>query len=361
MEQGPIRGDPALTNGMRPTGVGGQIRIEELIALNDEIAALVRAGVPLERGLLDLGVDVRGRLGKISRRLGERMAAGRSLPEALEEEGPGLPGLYRAIVEAGLRSGHLPSALEGLAGFARGLADLRRIIGLAMLYPLMVLVLAYGLFLAFVVELAPRFSRFFDAMHLPINESSAFLARLGETAIYWGPIPPLLLLFWGIGWARSTRLGGLIGWLPGMRRLLADARATLYAEMLALLIENQTPLPDAIVLAAEASGDARHRRAAAEAAEATRRGEDLRVSFSGLRAFPPMLRWLIATGKEQGGLAPALRHAAQTYRRRAWHRAELIRIFLPILLTVLIGGVAAFLYGLTLFVPFARLLEELTY
>ena len=51
--------------------------VDELLALNDEIAALVRAGVPLERGLADLGGDMPGRLGALATRLvDEVLAAG---------------------------------------------------------------------------------------------------------------------------------------------------------------------------------------------------------------------------------------------------------------------------------------------
>src|SRR3954469_24336539 len=133
------------------TAGGGAIGLEDLIALNDEIAALVRAGVPLERGLLDVGGDLRGRLRAIATALGERMSRGASLPQALEAEGERIPRVYRAVVEAGLRTGRLAVALEGLARFARGVAELRRVVGLALIYPLLVMVVAYTLFVGFVV------------------------------------------------------------------------------------------------------------------------------------------------------------------------------------------------------------------
>src|SRR3954453_21719550 len=100
--------------------------LEDFIALNDEIAALVRAGVPLERGLLDVGGDVRGRLGGLATSLGNRLNQGESLPEALEAEGDKFPRVYRAVVDAGLRAGRLPVALEGLATYARGFIELRQ-------------------------------------------------------------------------------------------------------------------------------------------------------------------------------------------------------------------------------------------
>ena len=97
--------------GMEPPG---SITIEQLIALNDEITALVRAGVPLERGLVVAGADIKGRLGQIAGALGNRMSRGENLVQALDGEKKTIPPLYRAVVEAGARSGRLPVALEGL-------------------------------------------------------------------------------------------------------------------------------------------------------------------------------------------------------------------------------------------------------
>ncbi|UCH70240.1 MAG: type II secretion system F family protein, partial [Candidatus Bathyarchaeota archaeon] len=62
------------------------ITLEQLIALNDEIAALVRTGIPLEQALGQLGEDMPGRLGKLTQRLAERMQRGESLSQVLEEE-----------------------------------------------------------------------------------------------------------------------------------------------------------------------------------------------------------------------------------------------------------------------------------
>ena len=108
-------------------------------ALNAEIVALVRAGVPLERGLVVASRDLGGRLGRIAQALSLRLNRGESLSQALEGEGPAIPHLYRAVVEAGARSGQLPIALEGLARYVRGYTEARSAIGLALWYPLIVL------------------------------------------------------------------------------------------------------------------------------------------------------------------------------------------------------------------------------
>ncbi len=133
--------EPGL--GSRSSG-GGAITIDELLALNAEIAALVRAGIPLERGLIVAGRDLKGRLERVAAALAQRLDRGESLHDALGRESASIPPLYRAVVEAGARSGQLPIALEGMARYVRGYSEARAAIGVALWYPLLVLSLAYA-------------------------------------------------------------------------------------------------------------------------------------------------------------------------------------------------------------------------
>src|SRR5436309_2247221 len=116
-----------MNSGPAREGAGqGRLSLDHLIALNDEIAALARAGLPLERGLREVGRDLSGNLSAVMKRLSGRMEQGASLSEALATERDHFPPVYLAVVEAGLRAGRLPSALESLAGFVRNYAEARR-------------------------------------------------------------------------------------------------------------------------------------------------------------------------------------------------------------------------------------------
>ena len=155
--------------------------------------------------------------------------------------------------------------------------------------------------------------------------------------------------------------------MPSFRKLLAESRAAGFAEILALLVEHQTPLTEAVVLAAESSGDPRLTLAAKQLAAEIGAGiasgaheQSAAGRPQGLVDIPPLLRWLIATGGNQATFAAALRDAADTYRRRAIRRADWLRLYLPMLLTLGIGGTVVVLYALSLFVPWTSMLYQLT-
>jgi general secretion pathway protein F len=347
----------------------GSISIDQLLALNEEIAALIRAGLPLDRGLLEAGRDVRGRLGRIASDLGRRLGRGESLVEALEGESPAIPPLYRAVVEAGARAGRLPVALEGMARYVRGYSEARSAIGLALWYPLLVLILAYGLFVGFVSVVVPRFVMAFDSLGLAVAAPVRWLDWVGNSVAYWWPAGPIALVVLWLAWGQSGRTSGLRGRLwnglrlfPWMKSLLADYEAAGFCELLALLLEHQVPYPSALVLAAESSGDPRMVRGAHQLAEAVTHGESAGTALERVdrTAFLPMLRWVLATGQTQGSLVGALLNLATLYRKRAKYQAEKLYVFLPTVLLLIIGATATLIYGLCLFVPLVTMLRGLS-
>ena len=355
---------------MADTAAGGAgrnaVTIDQLIALNDEIVALTRAGMPLERGLMDLGADLPGRLSGIASSLGERMSRGESLSEALASGGHAVPPVYRAVVEAGLKAGRLTTALEGLSTFARGYAEARRSIGLALWYPVLVLSLAYVLLILIATTVIPRFLQTFDSLGVRVHAVMRLLSAVGNTAWYWWPMGPVALAVLMAAWVSSRRavnLGGgaygLLRWFPWMGAMMRGFEAASFAELLALLVEHRVPYSEALVLAGEASGDPAMARSGRELAERIERGLPAAETLQGRSHLPPLLRWLLATAPSQGDFVGALRQTAARYRSDARYQAEKIRVFLPTILLFGIGATATLLYALALFVPLISLWKGL--
>jgi type II secretory pathway component PulF len=346
----------------------GPISLEQLIALNDEILALTRAGMPLERGLVETGADLPGRLRSITTSVGERLSRGETLPDALAALGDGVPPVYRAVVEAGVRSGKLPFALEGLATYARGYSEARRTIGLALMYPVIVLTMAYGLFLFLLYFIIPKFEAVLKDFGVPVHGSLLVLGWIsGKIPVLW-PLLPLALVVL-LGWWLSTRRAvslqggrapGLLRWFPWMGRLMSGFEAASFADLLALLIEHGVPYPEALRLSGQASGNGAIVRSSGAVAAAIERGEEPSAGVRASHAFPPMLQWVIATGPRQGDLVSGLRHMAQRYRADARFQADKIRVLMPTFLMLAIGATATALYALALFGPLTTLWTSLS-
>lgn len=340
------------------------VLLDQLVALNDEIAALVRAGVPIEAGLSEFAADRAGEAGQIGARLAEHMAAGASLSEALDQEQGRLPEVYRAVVKAGARAGRLPAALEAVSTCARELLELRRQIGLALLYPLIVCLLAYGLFVTFLVDMLARFRETYSVFHLPVHGALAPLVWLADRVAWWWYWPPLLLLGAVVYWFSSRRAGelGRVGglrFIPGMGRLARDFRYASFADLLALLIDHEIALPEALRLAGEASGNVQIRRGADNLAATVERGGTIADAGYRESGFPPFLHWVLAQASRGSRPVGLLRHAASVYRRRAYGLLRWIKVTFPMLAAAVIGGGATALCALALFGPLTTFWKDL--
>lgn len=347
----------------RPTPAA--LSLEEVVRLDEELAALIRARVPLEVGLRASAADLHGRLKHVIERLATRLEGGQSLPEALRASGAGVSESRIAAVEAGLRSQRTPEALDALARHARAVIELRRTLRYALPYPVLLIVLAVALLGTLGVE-------FVRGLHANLamlrgdatGPWTEFLAATVALLAGWGWVivvaPIGLLLAWVLFRPASARGRLLISLCPGGRAILRDLDRAAFSQLLGVLLETGVPLPDSLRLAGESVADHRLRSAAERLAAATSSGDEFSAAVARERGFPPYLRWMLSTGGESGALSSRLARVAKTYRRRAANRAARLRAVLPVATTLLLGGGIVFAYCLLLIVPLFEFLEALS-
>jgi general secretion pathway protein F len=131
------------------------------------------------------------------------------------------------------------------------------------------------------------------------------------------------------------------------------------AEIFGMLVSQNVPVAEAIVLSADCTADKRlmHRaRSVAAAIEQGAKGESLRRD---LDDFPPLLVWLIASGASQNTLAAMAHHISDTYRRRVARASLWLRDFLPLWLIVAVGVLVVGAYALSIFLPYSELMSRL--
>ncbi len=345
--------------------------LDDLLALNDEIAGLIRAGLPLELGLRQVSSSAPGGLSKLSARLAERVSIGSSLEQALREEGDHLPSIYVAIVEAGMRAGRLPEALELVSGLGRSLHELHRRAVLALIYPLTVLALGYSLSVVLIWACVPRLMMIYTDLRWTPSWGVRMLNSLGETLPVWALIPPVLLVvltLLNFGMSSLSRqdsgrqlMAGrlrVFSWLPWMRGILTNFDRAVFAKLMSLLVRQQTPLPESLILASHATGNRRLALAATRIAEQVRGGQTLASSVQSGIEIPAFLRSMLAMGERHNSLEATLLQTSDIYQRRAERQIEFARIMLPVLLTVCIGGGVTAVYAFAVFGPTMELFSH---
>jgi type II secretory pathway component PulF len=349
------------------------VTLDQLIALSREISALAAAGLPLEEGLRRVADEFSGPSSALARRLAERLDGGADLAVAIDAEAEWLPESYRALVDAGLRSGNLASALAGYVDTAARMSELRRAVGLASLYPIFLIVVVWILFLVAGPVVLSLFEWVASGANFQVQSPRVFLANapLWESVSWQGwlmvlSVPVALTLWMGLWWQRSagaiqasTTSSGPCAWIPGIARIRKLSGQSNFADLLQLLIRHQTPLVDALPLAARASGLAGAEEASVELAARLAEGGDPRASSAAFRQLPPLVRLAFASGRGPENLAAGLGRAAADYRLRAETWARQIAFYLPLALTTLIGGTLVGLFAILMMQPYVAMLRGL--
>lgn len=342
---------------------------DELITLNEEIASLARAGLPLDQGLSVLAREMgSGRLKKVTQQLADDMLAGHTLPEALKRQEGRVPSYYAALLTAGIRSGKLSEVLTTLTVHSRAVADFRANILSALLYPAIILILGLALIVFVGHFVLPTYVKIFEDFRMQLPYFTQVLVFLSKNSLVVLVIPFCVLLLailterW---WLRSSRLGRRI-WtrvvysLPGFGTVVRAAQLSAFTELLGILIDQSVPLPEALGLAGETSSDPYVSEGAKQMEKELRQGMPFAAALKQQRWVPDLVVWMIGFGERQGKLAESLRQVAEMYRRQADARATFLRTVMPPLLVLIVAAVLAFMFIFGLLGPMLNLLDGLS-
>ena len=286
------------------------MKYDEFAFFNQQLAAMLREGIPLEGALKQLCVGMKDlKLRAELTNLETELAHGTPLNEALAHRT--LPELYIRMVAIGARSNDLPGVLTLLADHYQRASTLwTRLKGL-MVYPF--IVVSVSLALTFLLSLV--FSQFMGTLGNQFNAPPHFLM-----ATAW--VPPILLA--------AVLLVGVIAvsvprWRAGLRwRLPAFREASLaqLASAMALMLKNGTPLPEALTLAEALESNSPAGAALAHWRHLVETGQGKPAQWpDSLYPFPPMFLWLVRKGGED--LAAGFQKAADIYQSRAGYKIEM--------------------------------------
>jgi type II secretory pathway component PulF len=312
-----------------------QMKLDEFAFLNQQLAGMLRAGIPLEGSLRELSATMRrGNLRRELQELERDLAAGVSLPEAVEKRN--LPQLYKRLTQAGVKGGDLPGTLILLADYYGKLAGITaRLRGLSV-YPFIVLVAAIGLswlivgiYRRLLITILDDFN-FFNAGALTNNPA------------IW--LPGLVLIALAAVWLLVVFVPRLRNWarwkLPGFR----EASLAQTAGAASLLLRSGATLHGALSLLQKAEEHSPAGREMARWLDLHQQGMANWNSFTAeSKVFPPLFRWIVAQGGDD--LATGFQRASEIYQARSTSKIDvLLYAALPIAIMFVAGVIVGQMY-----------------
>lgn len=335
------------------------------VAFFRSFATLVRAGVPMRRGLnvaiercesAALASDLRDVLDDIER--------GDPLSAAFARHPRAFTPLIVAMVAAGESGGILDDVLDRIAGFLERDYALRKSVVAALAYPATVLFASLALVTFLIVRVVPMFSTLFASFHVPLPLSTRVLMAIGDIASR----PATLAVALAIGaivaagslFTSRTRAGRFAFdrfrlSVPVVGTLLRKTIVARFARMLGTLVHSGIELSVALEVVLPVTGSPVHEAALGNVAVALREGEALTPPLAAARIFDPMLIALIGVGEETGMLDVMLPRAADYFESDvAAAIATLGAVIEPALIAVL--GVIVGLIVYSVFIPLYSLI-----
>lgn len=293
------------------------------VAFFRSFATLVRAGVPLRRGL-DVAIErcTHAPLAAALRDVAADIERGDSLSAAFARRPRAFSPLVIAMVAAGESGGILDDVLERIAAFLERDDALRKSVLAALAYPAVVLAASFGLVAFLIVRVVPMFSALFASFHVPLPLSTRILMTIGDSAArpaVW-PLAIVLGLALAAGaiTAARTRRGRFAFdrfrlHLPVAGPLLRKTIVARFARMTGTLVHSGIELSAALDVVIPVTGSPVHEAALARVGTALREGEPFTAPLAAAGLFDPMLIALAGVGEETGMLDVLLPKAADYF------------------------------------------------
>src|SRR5581483_3456298 len=178
----------------------------DLSLFTRQLATLVRAGLPLEESLLAVSQQTeKPRVQSIVLGVRSKVMEGYTLANGLSDFPRVFPEIYRATVSAGEQSGHLDTILERLAAYTENREQMRQKILGAMLYPIVLSIMCFGIVAGLLVYVVPKVVEVFESSKAKLPFITQALIGFSDFARVWGIYVVIAAVLIGIGINRWLR------------------------------------------------------------------------------------------------------------------------------------------------------------
>ena len=342
------------------------IRSSDFYEMTAHIADLTSANLPLAPALEALARELpRGRVQQGLSAIAAGLRKGADLPAVLHSQGA--PADLVALIQAGSRARRLGDFLTQYIVHYRKNRTLRRRIWLSLIYPLLLLVAAALISVFATYWVVPEFKKIFEDFGVQLPGITLLVIAISDFIVnYWVFLVITLAVASIALWISARAMMGSTGWrrlgfaIPFAGTVFKSSTMAWFANLLALLTENNVPLPEALLLAGDGTGDPLLRESCRKlVASNVARGEPFSLVAHEIPVFPALFVQMLSLENQQNALPGALRALAEIYEKQTQARGGVVGMLIaPFVLFGFILFVGFIV--LSLFMPLIKLLNDLS-
>ena len=340
---------------------------KDILHFTNQLAVMVRAGIGLPDALGSIGEQIdKKKFKAIIIDLKERIEAGHSFSQALNEHMDVFGELYVNMIAAAEISGSMSSMLQQLVAYLDQEAQTRsQVIG-AMVYPIIIATMAVGTTLFLLMFVLPRFLTVFAGKeHLLPIPTKMIMATSNFMCGYWFVVLPVVCAvlcgFWyfigtktGRLWWDKTKLK-----TPLLRTLCRNLYITRSLHTMSVLTSAGVPILDTILITGQISGNVLYERMWRVVYEAVRQGKKIASSLSDYGLMPNSVIQMIRSGEDSGTLSDVLRDVAEFYARELKTAIKMVTSMIEPIMIILMGILVGFI-AMSIILPIFKMSRLVT-
>ena len=339
----------------------------EFLVFNQELATLLKAGMPLVQSLDILRSRLANPVFKaVLDDVYEKVRAGTALSDAFQEHGELFPPVYTASLMAGERAGNLDAVLRRFVAYAKVVDTVRKKTISALVYPAILITLAIFLVMIIVLKVVPTFAEFYASFNSELPLSTQMI--VGFSNFMRQNFLLLLVSITGGGIAFYTwihrpgqraHFDRILLKLPGIGTSMHKFSTAQLARTLATLLGGGIPLVNALEIAARSTGNRHMGREMEIVAQSVREGQGFAATLLARKVVPDVAIKMIEVGESTGALQEMLNSLADFYDEEIdTDVARFVTVIEPALLIIM--GIVIAAIVLSLYLPIFSLTEVIS-
>jgi len=332
--------------------------VQTLSLITRQLATLISAGQPIESAYHAVSRQTPKPAAKrVLLAVRARVLEGYALSDALRDFPRIFDSMYCASVHAGEQSGLLDIVMERLADHMEARQDLQRRTGQALIYPILLSVVAFGLVSALLTFVVPKIVQVFEGFDQELPLVTTWLIALSDFFKNYGVTLIVSVIVFAIVYAQLMKLekfrvlrDRFYLRLPYISYLVRLSNTARFTRTMSILVSSGVTALDSMHISTEVINNEPIKAAVQKAADRVREGEHISVSLENTGYFSPLVLQLVQNGEASGKLGDMLERSARAEENEfAGVTALFIGLFEPAM--ILLMGVVVLFIVIAILIP----------
>ncbi len=352
---------------------GGGVKQRELMIFTRQLATLIDAGLPLLQSLQVLNKqesnpNLRATIGALA----DAVQGGSTFSDALASFPKLFNRLFVNMVKAGEIGGVLEVVLKRLAEYQEKAGKLRGKIVSAMVYPMIIMVIAIGILVFLMLVIVPKFKQMFEGQNMELPSFSQFVFNFSDNCMAMDVVPfvpnaflaiviAVALIIFLTLWRRTPKGGRIVDSfmlkIPKIGHLNQVNAVARFSRTFGTLVSSGVPILQALNITRDTAGNVIVADAVTKVHDAVREGESIVTPMTTSNIFPPMVLSMVDVGEETGRLPDMLMRIADVYDEEVDNSVTALTAMLEPLMIVGLAAVVGSIV-LAMFMPMMEIIKN---